>query len=655
LKDEGQNGSRERLDTFCSRAIIALVLLVLAWSPLAWGGMDSVAFLVSEATILVALLLWIIRLWVQRPFRLFWPPVCWGVLLFIIYALVRCRLVVVEIGGRQELIQVLNYGAVFFLVLNNLNRRHSANFAALTLAGVGFAAAFLAIYQFVSHCPTIWGVKRMDQYLARGSGTFINPDHLAGFLEMTVPLALAYTVMSRFSATIKVLLAYGAVTMLAGIVVSLSRGGILATIIGLLLFCGLLIGQRDFRKPALAMLCAMVVLGLFALSQFESVQKRFNEAFKADKVDDVRSDYWHAAAELSKHSRIWGIGPGQFDVEFPSVRLWRTQGRPQFVHNDYLNTLCEWGMVGLALIGAVCVLLFWGVFQTWATVRKPANELGSGFSDRNAFTLGASVGLATLMLHCIVEFNMHIFAVAFTAVTLMALLAAQARFATERYWLNPGRIGKIILTIVILAGVAYLGGQGLRKGRQAYWLAKARSAQAQPDKVMAFAVNAHEAEPMDWLADYRTGEYLWSLSLMEAPDYIERARQALTWYSRAAELNPFDAYAPLACGMCLDRIGGAPEAATGYFLLAVHNDPHNTLVAMETGRHCIEMGEFAAAKKWILNGAAMWAGIDIVDAEMDKLYHLMSDPIYLAAAETVRTNRSKRLEQQLAPLLEGPK
>jgi hypothetical protein len=99
------------------------VLFILAWGPLAFGGMDPPSFLVIQGATVAALALWIVRFWVQRPFRLLWPPMCWAVLAFLLYALARCRLVEVEYAGRQQLIRVLVYGALFFVALNNLNRR----------------------------------------------------------------------------------------------------------------------------------------------------------------------------------------------------------------------------------------------------------------------------------------------------------------------------------------------------------------------------------------------------------------------------------------------------------------------------------------------------------------------------------------------------
>jgi O-antigen ligase len=630
MEVSGQNRLRERIDTFCARAILIVMLFILAWGPLAFGGMDATAFLVIQGATVAALGLWMVRFWVQRPLRLLWPPMCWAALAFLIYALARCRMVEVEYVGRQQLIQVMMYGALFLVVLNNLNRKNSANFVSLTLIAVGFLLALFAVFQIATHYPMIWGFRRLDQYMGRGSGTFINPNRLAGFLGLTVPLALAYTVMSRFSPTIKVLLAYTAVTMLAGIVVSLSRGGILAAVVALLIFCGVLLAQRNFWKSALVILCVLTALGAVAVSQFDSVQRRFDAAFKNDKVEDARQYYWAAAWQLSQRDLLWGVGPGHFDVDFPSVRPWEVQSRPQFAHNDYLNTLCEWGILGLSIVAAACGLLFWGVFQVWQTLRKPSNELGSRFSDRSAFVVGATIGLVALMLHCIVEFDMQNVAMAISAVTLMALLAAQARFVTERYWINPGRFGKILLTAVAAAAIAYLSVEGLRKGTQTYWLAQAKAERTQPDRIIAFATKAHEAEPMDGEADYALGEYLWKLSLLLGPDYQDRIKQAMPWYASAMQLNPFDAYPPLACGMCLDRLGET-RAATPYFDLAHRLDPHNEYLALEEGRHCMEMGDYAAAKQWF-SDANRSPGSIVAWEEMQKLERMMANPIFMPLA-----------------------
>src|SRR5580658_4089302 len=288
LEERGPSRLGGRIDTFCARAVLLIFLFILAWGPLAFGGRFSAGFLVIQGATVAALALWMVRFWVQRPFRLLWPPMCWAVLAFLIYALARCRLVEVEYAGRQQWIRVLVYGALFFLALNNLNHRHSATLVSLTLITVGTALALWAVFQFASDHPLIWGVPTRAEYKGRGSGTFMNPDHLAGFLAMAVPLALAYTVMGKFSATIRVLLGYCAVVMLAGIAVTISRGGIVTAAVALVVFCGVLLTQKDFWRPALVLLCLLVACGLGAATQLDSIQKRFDEMFQYDKIGDGR-------------------------------------------------------------------------------------------------------------------------------------------------------------------------------------------------------------------------------------------------------------------------------------------------------------------------------------------------------------------------------
>jgi O-antigen ligase len=615
----------ERVDTFCARAILAIVLLILAWSLLAFGAMPPWAFLPVEGLTVVAVALWMVRFWTQHPFRLLWPPICWAVLAFCLYAVARCQWVEFEYVARQQLIHVLVYGALFFVVLNNLNRRSSATVVSLALIALGFGMAFFAIFQFATHYPLIWGLPRAELYAGRGSGTFINPDHFAAFLGMLAPLALSFTVMSRLSPTIKVLLAYSAVTMLMGIIVSLSRGGILAEGLALAVLCAILLVQGDFWKPALVMLVLLVLVGCLYVSQFTSVQKRLDSL--SYRVNDERQYYWAGAEELFARNRLWGIGPGHFDFEFPSVRSIKVQGRPQFAHNDYLNTLCDWGVAGLGIVAAACGLLYAGVFQSWRGVHKAPNEMGARNSGRAAFVVGAAAGLLALMLHCAVEFNMQIPAIALTAVTFMALLTAHWRFATERFWKNPGGLGRILLTVMAAALAGYLSLQGARSAAQWWWLDRAIRKDSVAD-VVACYTKAHDIEPTDWETDYHLADYLWMVSAEGKPGYLEWAKVAMTWYRKAMELNRFDAYCPLGYGMCLDLLGHTQEA-TPFFLEAERKDHFNFYIAMEMGRHCAALGDAERARQWFLRSLYYSWNADAF-GELVETERYLGDPVFAA-------------------------
>ncbi|HUD48735.1 MAG TPA: O-antigen ligase family protein [Candidatus Baltobacteraceae bacterium] len=617
-----------RVDAFCQRAILASILFILVWAPLAFGSTGPAAFLVIQGVTVLALALWAVRWWAQRPFRLFWPPVCWGVLAFLLYALARCQWVDVRYVGHEQLMRVIVYAALFFLVLNNLNRKDSATIVAMALIIVGFGLAFLAVVQFVKHEPTIWSQIRPLQYLARGSATFFNPNNFAGYLEMIVPLALAFTIMSRLGATIKVLLAYAVLAMLAGIMVSLSRGGILAMAATLVLLCVALLIQRDFWLPAMVALAALLVLGIVFADQFDSVQRRFARGIDTVKIDPSdRVFYWKAARQLYTRNPAWGIGPGHFDVEFPLVRPTRVQNRPEYVHDDYLNTLCEWGAAGLGIVAATCALLAWGAVRTWRAVRRPANDFAGRRSDRTAFLVGASAGLVAAMLHCIVDFNMQIPADAITAIVLMALIAAHTRFVTEGYWKNPGFVGKILLTALAAGAVCYLTAEVVHKGRETFWLRKAKTRNISWDQSLLCLKKAHEIDPTNPQTDYLLGESLRLASKQGNPDYQDKARQAIECFGKGLELNPFDARFPVRLGMCLDWIG-RPQEATPYFELAERLDPNNYYIALEEGRHFVAAGDFEKAKASIARSLKIDYTAEALSSWM-MLMKNMADPLYM--------------------------
>src|SRR5436190_1801489 len=199
--------NREVCDKWLERGILGLVLAILVFTPLAFGGrpqppagfffdfllMDP--FQVAEWLILGVLALWGLRLWlVPRP-KLLWPPICWAVVAFTVYAIARYATADIEYVARQELMRILVYAFLFFAVINNLRRQEHVQVITLALVFLAMTISFYAVYQFLSDSTRVWHVY--TQYDHRASGTYICPNHLGGFLEMLLPLALAFSIASR--------------------------------------------------------------------------------------------------------------------------------------------------------------------------------------------------------------------------------------------------------------------------------------------------------------------------------------------------------------------------------------------------------------------------------------------------------------------------
>src|SRR5436305_8604658 len=98
--------TRERLDHWCEKGILFLVLAVLVFGPLATGAVRPLEFLILQGLTLATVLLWVLHFWLHPNPRLLWPPVCWAVVAFVIYAIFQYRQADLEYVARQEMIRI---------------------------------------------------------------------------------------------------------------------------------------------------------------------------------------------------------------------------------------------------------------------------------------------------------------------------------------------------------------------------------------------------------------------------------------------------------------------------------------------------------------------------------------------------------------------
>src|SRR5207244_9823702 len=118
----------------------------------------------------------------------------------------------------------------------------------------------------------VWNV--FSGYTHRGTGTYISPNHLGGFLELILPLGLAYAIAGRVSALTRILVGYAALVIMAGIAVTGSRGSWLASSAALRVLFLALLFHRTHRIPAFLCLAALVGGGMYFLPTSEFLRFR---------------------------------------------------------------------------------------------------------------------------------------------------------------------------------------------------------------------------------------------------------------------------------------------------------------------------------------------------------------------------------------------
>ena len=594
--------NREAMDKFCERGILALLLAILVFSPLAMGAVGAPEFLIVQGLTIGVMLLWALRLWAGPKPQLLWPPICWAVLAFTIYAVARYLTADIEYVARKEMIQVLMYAFLFFAIVNNLYRQEAAQIIGFTLIFLAMVISACAVYQLLTHSNRVW--NSISPYAGRASGTYISPNHLAGFLEMLLPLAAAYVLAGRMKTVMRIFLGYAALVVSAGLAVTFSRGGWVAAAAGLLALLGILLGHRQHRIPALLLLVVLIGGGMWFtniyLEKTPAYVSRMEGTVNTGQVElDLRGDMWAAEEQMWMDHFWWGVGPAHYDYRFREYRPAHIQSRPDRVHNDYLNLLTDWGAVGGMIVLAGMAAFAAGLWETRKHVRRAEKDLGGrGTSNRFAFFLGASAGLLALAVHSVVDFNLHIPANAILGVTLLALLTSNLRFATERYWLSARLPVRMLATVALACGIAYLGWQGWRRANEYAWLRRAQSPSLLALERAALLEKAFAAEPEDFETAYNIGEAYRIQSFEGNSDYQKQAESAIRWYAQGMKLDPFDGYNALRTGMCLDWLDRHAEAGP-FFRAAESLDPNGYFTAANTGWHYIQTGDYLAAREWL--------------------------------------------------------
>ncbi len=253
------------------------------------------------------------------------------------------------------------------------------------------------------------------------TGTFVNRNHFAGLLNMTLPLA-AGVVFAGWTRRLKLktpkseILAWGWLMVLGcsligvAVLLSRSRGGVL-TLAATLLLLAAVLGRDRFartpsgessvapsgRTPAVAVgLLAVVVLGLGLALGRDTFLERFAQVGESGQN---RMTLYRDTLGLIADHPLLGVGPGMYRWRFRAYQTEDFEHRYDHAHNDYLETAAEWGVAA--------ALAFW-VFVFRRGYRAARLFLRSRASRRRGLALGSAGAVASIALHSLVDFNLQI-------------------------------------------------------------------------------------------------------------------------------------------------------------------------------------------------------------------------------------------------------
>jgi O-antigen ligase len=304
------------------------------------------------------------------------------------------------------------------------------------LGGAVLAAALVQVFVGARNANagerTLWGVE-VPITADRLRGTFFNPNHLAVYLEMALALAFAWgwwasrRVRSELALDRRVLAlvppALIWITLFGGFAFTASRGGQAAVLIGIVVQGALLATVRRRRRwvPALVTAVAAGAGIVAALAMgLRAGPARMLATLPSDVSLGARRQAWSATLELWHMFPITGSGLGTFRDAFPLVQPAALDGTWWHAHSGPLELLATTGLIGpLLIVGGLAAL---GV-RLLKVLRR-----GRRSEDRAAglAVLGA---LAAVGIHECFDFGLTLPANALT-LAVLAGAACSARLAT---------------------------------------------------------------------------------------------------------------------------------------------------------------------------------------------------------------------------------
>jgi len=254
-------------------------------------------------------------------------PVKLPLILFILAILISIVFSADKIYSLGEIDRYLTGILLFFMIITLSSREKLRVVNTIVLCAA--IISILAIYQYFSGCRYMLNYASKENLAkffinnysgqVRAFATFMNPNTLAGYIIMIMPLAL----------TLKRKLEWPLLLLLSiALLLTKSLGAFLSLFLGILLY---LLLRKGFSIKRAFIIIAAGILGIWIIAARQNMTIEHLPAFSLTR----RLDYWWDTLKIIAAHPLTGVGIGNFNL--PLTR---------YAHNSYLQIWAEMGILG---------------------------------------------------------------------------------------------------------------------------------------------------------------------------------------------------------------------------------------------------------------------------------------------------------------------
>lgn len=399
----------------------------------------------------------------------------------------------------------------------------------------------------------------------RTFSSFVNPDFLAGYLLLTLPITLAAFVVAR-ERMLRLLLGFGLAFQSACLLLTGSRAGVAMLLVALAAWLAFVAFAGALRRERRSIGIGLAVFALGAVLGFTPTLKRFQGTVSVTNREtgqvttqsvaeaqgnsgEFRRRTWDGTVHMALANPLLGTGIGTYEVAYPR---YAETAFTLHAHNGYLQWLGETGLPGgLFLLAALAASTAFATHTLrLQRLRLPGDEeeiegnsYTALFGDRSLLLAGLLAGVLASLLHNLFDSDIYLVGTAVNLAAAVGLMVGLARDLAPLGTQRPRPLGREMLGGLLLLTFFLL------------WRSSA-----------ALGVRIHIA----------TGEE------MTSPETATQAQEA---FRAAAAADPLDGDPPLYTAMLYQRMN-RPEEALAALQEGVRKAP--------TGKALYRLGQFYA-------------------------------------------------------------
>lgn len=477
-------------------------------------------------------------------------------------------------------------------------RGDQVNIVGRAAAAAGTVVAALAIHEYA------WNVREVPNW--RVFGTFLNPNFLAGYLCLTMPVTLGLALAvyppasgspPRSRGEWRWLLGFGAWMQMTAILLTGSRFGTASAVLALVVLAGWMALNRSWnRQRALlfGVICLLVAGTSFFAARSLTARVTPQAAQAGEHSGGFRVWTWRGTLRMAQAHPVLGTGLGTYEIAYPRTAY---VGFTRMAHNSYLQLAAEAGTPALVFLLGTLGVLAWRVLRTEVRSTKEADSGGfSPLYDVRVLRAGLAGAIAAGIARNLIDSDWYVFAILFTFWAIVGLMLSVAPIperegqemrggSSHRVRLNRLYLAHAALLAIALVVLTLRMGGALSANSASWNLSQGIMDEEGYRRALRW-------EPFN--GDHYLSLGMLYLSMARAGD-ASRAEDAERFLRRSAELTPLSKTWYHLGNLYRDILGDLARAAEAY-RRALDLEPHALRVMAELGKTLERQGKLKEAE-----------------------------------------------------------